>query len=161
MVWFAGTPRATAVSQSFPAAYTNELACVVVNDTVDSPVAALFDADAPTPDDPANATTVSAWRNPPTSGVDVTVTFVNAVGAKAAHTSAVPNRAFVRFTNDHVNPAPDTVTDCDATEAGPSDRTNATNHRPAPVVENAAVDPVPVTDAFTVTSTASAGAVTV
>ena len=60
IVWFAGTVRATAPVQSLPAAYTNELACVVVNDTVGAPVAALFDAEAPGPDEFANATTVIA-----------------------------------------------------------------------------------------------------
>ena len=60
IVWFAGTVRATARSQSLPVAYTNEFVCVVVNDTVGAPVAALFDADAPGPDEFANATTVIA-----------------------------------------------------------------------------------------------------
>ena len=60
IVWFAGTVRATAPVQSLPAAYTNELACVVVNETVGAPVAALFEAEAPGPDEFANATTVIA-----------------------------------------------------------------------------------------------------
>ena len=93
------------------------MACVIVNNAVGAPVAPLADAEAPTPEDPANATTVIAWRYPPTSGVDVTVTFVKVAGAGAAHTSAVPNCALVRRTNDHVNPAPDTVIVCAAVAA--------------------------------------------
>ena len=79
------------------------MACVVVNKAVGAPVAPLADAEAPTPDDPANATTVIAWRYPPTNGVEVTVTFVKVAGANPAQTSAVPNCALVRRTSAHVH----------------------------------------------------------
>ena len=65
--------------------------------------------DAPGPAELAKAITVNACRNPPTSGVTVTVTLVSVVGAKAAHTSEVPKRALVRRTSDQVSPAPETV----------------------------------------------------
>jgi hypothetical protein len=93
------------------------------------------------------------------ASVDVTVTFVNAAGADAAHTSAVPRWAVVRRTSDHDNPAPDTVAVCDPAVVEPSDRTNANSQRPAPAVLNAAVVWFPSPFTLTVTSTVGGEAV--
>ena len=129
---------------------------MAVRDTVGAPVAPLFDADAPGPAELAKATTVNAWRNPPTSGVTVTVTLVSAVGASVAHTSEVPKRALVRRTSDQVSPAPETVVDCDAAVVGPSLRTKAKSQRLVPVVLKAAVVCAPAPARLTVTSTVGA-----
>ena len=85
---------------------------------------------------------------------------MSGASANAAHTSAVPNCAFVRFTSDHVSPPPETVSCC-AGDPGPSDSTNATSHRPGPAVENGAVVCVPEPLAFVTLSTTGATLLTV
>src|SRR4051794_10744954 len=98
--------------------------------TEGEPDAAPATFDAPMPLTPENAMTVSDWCTPPAACVLVTVTPVNTAGAVAVQISASPNRAAARRTRVQVRPAPEIVSVCALTAAGPSDAANATSRSP-------------------------------
>ena len=86
--------------------------------TVAAPPAALAPADAPTPEAPLNAITVSDWCAPPDDCVLETVTLVSTVGAEAFQISASPNCVAARRTRVHARPAPAMVSVCPLVAAG-------------------------------------------
>src|SRR5678816_3991806 len=94
-----------------------EVAACAVSDTRGAPVAPLAMAEAPMPDAPVNAITVSDWftGRPSTLVTDcvlVTVTLVSAAGAVAVQISATPRCTAARVTRVHVRPAPEMVSVC-------------------------------------------------
>lgn len=147
IVWFDGTVRAVALSQSLPTPKTQELLRVVVRLAVGAPVAAFPVPVAPMAPEPplpvvsvpVKVTTVSeaAWL---VDKVAVTVALVSTAGAKARHTSDVPRCVLVRFTNVQVRlPPVIPVTVVLVPELGPSLETNASNSSLVAVVVKAGV----------------------
>lgn|SRR5512146_1467822 len=143
MVWFAPRVRAVALSQSLPTPKTQELFRVVTKLAEGAPEAALIAAVAPIAPEPPLPEVSAPWKATTVmlvaadwASVAVTLALVSGEPAKARQTSAVPNCALERATNDHVRPPPVTP----VTEFGfepESLEMNASRSSLLPVVENA------------------------
>src|ERR687888_390171 len=143
-LWFEGTVRAMALSQSLPTPKIQELLRVVVRLAVGAPEATLPLAVAPmAPEPPApevstpvKVTTVIDAATLVDS-VAATEALLNTVGAKARQISAVPACVLVRRTSAHVSPPPVTPeTAVLVPELGPSAAMNASRSSfPAEVVK--------------------------
>src|SRR4029078_9543428 len=141
-----------------------EVAACATSDTRGAPVAPLATAEAPMPDAPVNAITVSDWftgrqSTLVTDWVLVTVTLLSAAGAVAVQISATPRCTAARCTRVQVRPAPETVMFwLVAPLVGPSHAPSATRTSPGVVVLKAGVVCGPVPSAETVTCAAGPGA---
>src|SRR3954465_9762094 len=142
----------------------DEVAACATSDTRGAPVAPLAMFEAPTPDAPVKAITVSDWfgARPSTRGTDcvlVTVTPLSAVAAVAVQISATPRCVAARCTRLHDSPAPETVMNWLLVPlVGPSDATSAISTSPGALGLKAGVVCAPAPSAETVTCATGPGA---
>src|SRR6185436_4040289 len=121
------------------------------------PMVAPAAADAPVPDAPRKATTVSDCAKPPISCCEMTIASTSGAGAIAVQISDEPNCVFARCRRVQSRPAPVTTNVCGAV-VGPSDAANATSSSPATAVLKAGVTTVPSPSTETTLSTARVAA---